>query len=87
MRGVRPAVVLTIVLISGLFVPVAMASSDCLMMSAMCEGPCGALVAVSAPTAPRTVLLVSDAPSAEAPAVPESEAFVLEPPPEPPLPL
>ena len=55
----RLAVVVMVVLVWGLFVPVAMASSDCM---AMCDGPCGASAhIVTAPVAPPVIALVTPA--------------------------
>ena len=57
MDRVRLAVVIVTVLVWGLFVPVAMASSGCM---AMCDGPCGASAQiVAAPVAPPVIALVT----------------------------
>ena len=59
MGHLRLAVVILTVLVWGLFVPVAMASSDCM---AMCDGPCGASAQiVTAPIAPPVIALVTPA--------------------------
>jgi hypothetical protein len=55
----RLAIVAVTILVWGLFVPLAMASSDCM---AMCDGPCGAPAStVSAPAAPSVIALVTPA--------------------------
>jgi hypothetical protein len=57
MSYARLAVAVVVIFVWGLFVPVAMASSDCM---AMCEGPCGVSAnIVSAPTVPPVIALVS----------------------------
>jgi len=59
MGHLRLAVVILTVLVWGLFVPDAMASSDCI---AMCDGPCGASAQiVTAPIAPPVIALVTPA--------------------------
>ena len=59
MGHLRLAIVILTVLVWGLFVPVAMASSDCM---AMCDGPCGASAQiVTAPIAPPVIALVTPA--------------------------
>jgi hypothetical protein len=59
MSYARLAVIAVTILVWGLFVPVAMASSDCM---AMCDGPCGVSAdIVSAPVAPPMIALVTPA--------------------------
>ena len=58
MGYVRLAVVIITVIVWGLFVPVAMASSDCM---AMCDGPCGASAHIVTPVAPPVIALVTPA--------------------------
>jgi hypothetical protein len=59
MGHTRLAVVIVTVIVWGLLVPVAMASSDCM---AMCDGPCGASAdIVTAPIAPPVIALVTPA--------------------------
>ena len=83
MKALRVAVTVVVVLVWGVFVPAAMAADHCAMMNFMCEGPCGASSPASAPTVPVFAGLVSRAPLAPAPAVPEFERTALEPPPKP----
>ena len=59
MGHTRLAVVIVTVIVWGLFVPVAMASSDCM---AMCDGPCGASAHIIAgPVAPPVIALAMPA--------------------------
>lgn len=82
MNGLRAAVVVVVVLLWGLFVPVAMAADHCAAMSGMCEGPCGASSTVAGPTVPAFSGLVSRAPSVPLPAVPQPVPPTLELPPK-----
>ncbi|HEU4367841.1 MAG TPA: hypothetical protein VFV05_06360 [Methylomirabilota bacterium] len=82
MKGVRVAVAVAVVLLWGLFVPMAMAADHCAAMSGMCEGPCGASSTVTAPTVPASIGLVSHALPAPVPAVPQVERPTLELPPK-----
>jgi hypothetical protein len=83
MNGLRAALAVVLVLVWGLFVPVAMAADHCAAMSYMCEGPCGASAPATAPSAPAVVGLVSLVASAPVPAVPQIDRPALEPPPKP----
>jgi Flp pilus assembly protein CpaB len=85
MNGLRIAVTVLVVLVWGLLVPFAMAADHCAAMSSMCEGPCGASSTATPPDAPTYTVLVSGAPVASAPAVPQSEHPALEPPPKSPV--
>lgn len=82
MKGLRAAVVVVVVLLWGVFVPVAMAADHCVAMSGMCEGPCGASCTVVGPTVPAFTGLVSRAPSVPLPAVPQPAPPTLELPPK-----
>jgi hypothetical protein len=84
MKGLRAAVAVVVVVLWGLFVPVAMAADHCAAMNGMCEGPCGASSTVTAPTVPGFTDLVSRAPSAPVPATPQPAQPTLEPPPRSP---
>ena len=84
MNGLRVAVAVLIVILWGLFVPVAMAVDHCAAMSGMCEGPCGASSTVEAPTVPCFSDLVSRAPSTPVPATPQLAHPTLELPPKSP---
>ena len=84
MMGLRAAVVVIVILLWGVFVPVAMAADHCAAMSGMCEGPCGASSTVTGPTVPAFTGLVSRAPSVPLPAVPHPAPPTLELPPKPP---
>jgi hypothetical protein len=79
----RPARVITLALVIlwGLFVPIAMASGLCAMMGVSCEGPCGASLAPSVPTAPTATGLVTSTFLTSQPAAPSLEQAVPEPPP------
>jgi hypothetical protein len=87
MKSLRVAVTVVLILVWGMFVPAAMAADHCAMMNFMCEGPCGASSPASAPTVPAFIGLVSRAPLAAPPAVPEFERAALEPPPKPLVPF
>jgi hypothetical protein len=82
MKGVRVAVTVAVVLLWGLFVPLAMAVDHCAAMSGTCEGPCGASSTVTGPTVPVFTALVSRAPSVPVPAVPKPARPALEQPPK-----
>ena len=82
MKCLRGAVAVVLLLVWGVFVPVAMAADHCAAMGGMCEGPCGASSTVSAPTVLAFTGLVSRAPSMPAPAVPHSDSPALERPPK-----
>lgn len=82
MKGLRIAIVVAVVLLWGVFVPVVMAADHCAAMSGMCEGPCGASSTVAGPTVPAFTGLVSRAPSAPSPAVPQPVPLTLELPPK-----
>ncbi len=84
MKGLRVTAVVVMIALWGLFVPVAMAADHCAAMSGMCEGPCGASSTVAAPTVPAFTDLVSQAPSAPAPASPQPPRSTLELPPRSP---
>jgi hypothetical protein len=83
MNGLRAALVVVLLLVWGLFVPVAMAADHCAAMNYMCEGPCGASAPATAPTVPAVIGLVSLVRSAPAPAVPKIDRPAVEPPPKP----
>ena len=82
MKYLRVAVTVILLLVWGVFVPVAIAADHCAAMGGMCEGPCGASSTVSAPTVPPSTDLVSRAPSMPAAAVPHSDRPALERPPK-----
>ena len=82
MKYLRVAVTVVLLLVWGMFVPVAMAADHCAAMGGMCEGPCGASSTVSAPTVPVSTDVVSRAPSMPAPVVPYCERPALERPPK-----
>ena len=82
MKCLRVAVTVILLLVWGVFVPVAMAADHCAAMGGMCEGPCGASSTASAPTVPAFTGLVSRAPSMAAPAVPQSDRPAIERPPK-----
>jgi len=84
MMGLRAAVVVIVILLWGVFVPVAMAADHCAAMNGMCEGPCGASSTVTGPTVPAFTGLVSRAPSVPLPAVPHLAPPTLELPPKSP---
>jgi len=75
-------VAVLVVLLWGVFVPIAMAADHCAAMSGMCEGPCGASSTVVGPTVPASTGLVSNAPSVSLPAVPQVAPPTLELPPK-----
>ena len=83
MNGLRAALVVVLLLVWGLFVPVAMAADQCAAMNYMCEGPCGASAPATPPTVPAVIGLVSLVRSAPAPAVPQIDRSAVEPPPKP----
>jgi hypothetical protein len=85
MNRLRMAVALLLVLVWGLFVPVAMAADHCAAMNSMCEGPCGASSTATPPAVPTYTVLVSRAPTASAPSLAQSERPTLEPPPKSPI--
>jgi hypothetical protein len=82
MSSFRAALAVVVVLVWGLFVPVAMAADQCAAMNYMCEGPCGASTPATAPTVPALTGLVSLVRSAPAPAVPQIDRSAVEPPPK-----
>jgi len=82
MKGLRMTVAVLVVLLWGVFVPIAMAADHCAAMSGMCEGPCGASSTVAGPTVPASTGLVSNAPSVPLPAVPQVAPPTLELPPK-----
>jgi len=82
MKGLRVAVAVVVVLLWGVFVPMAMAADHCAAMSGMCEGPCGASSTVAGPTVPASAGLVSLAPFMPLPAVPQAAPPTLELPPK-----
>lgn len=82
MNGVRVVLAVVLVLVWGLFVPVAMATDQCAAMNYMCEGPCGASAPATAPTLPVVIGLVSLVRSTPAPAVPQIDRPAVEPPPK-----
>jgi len=82
MRGLRLAVTIVVVLLWGLFVPVAMAADHCAAMGGMCEGPCGASSTVAMPTVPAATDLITRAPSQPVPAIPQPDGTALELPPK-----
>lgn len=82
MNGFRAVLVVVLVLVWGLFVPVAMAADHCAAMNYMCEGPCGASAPAAAPTVPAIIGLVSLVRSAPAPALPQIDRPAVEPPPK-----
>ena len=82
MKCLRDALTVVLLLVWGMFVPVAMAADHCAAMGGMCEGPCGASSTVSAPTVPASTDVVSRAPSMAAPAVPHSDRPAIERPPK-----
>jgi hypothetical protein len=82
MKGLRVAVAVVVLLLWGVFVPVAMAVDHCAAMGGLCEGPCGASSTVETPSVPTAHRLVSDAPVVPAPAVPQPDLSTLELPPK-----
>lgn len=82
MSTLRAALAVALVLVWGVFVPVAMAADHCAAMNYMCEGPCGASAPATPPTVPAIIGLVSLVRSAPAPAVPQIERPAVEPPPK-----
>jgi hypothetical protein len=82
MRGARIVITIVVLLLWGLFVPVAMAADHCAAMSGMCEGPCGASSTATAPTVPAPAGLVGRASSMALPAVPQLAPPPLELPPK-----
>jgi len=82
MKGFRAALAVVLVLVWGLFVPVAMAADHCAAMNYMCEGPCGASAPATPPTVPAVIGLVSLVRAAPAPAVPQIDRPAVEPPPK-----
>jgi hypothetical protein len=78
----RAAVVLMLVLVWGVFVPMAMAADHCAAMGGMCEGPCAASVTVTPPVVPAATYLVRRAPVESAPPILQLELSCLEPPPK-----
>jgi hypothetical protein len=82
MNGLRAAIGVALILVWGLFVPVAMAADHCAAMNHMCEGPCGASASATAPTVPAVIGLVSLVGSTLVPAVPQIDRPAQEPPPK-----
>jgi hypothetical protein len=82
MKGLRVAVTVVVILLWGLFVPLALASNACPMMSSMCEGPCGALQVASAPVAAGAIEQVTAASPTPIPVVLTVAPAVLDPPPK-----
>jgi hypothetical protein len=82
MNGFRAVLAVVLILVWGLFVPVAMAADHCAAMNYMCEGPCGASTPATAPTVATATGLVSLVRSAPAPAVPQIDRPAVEPPPK-----
>ena len=82
MKRLRIAVTVAIVLLWGLFVPVAMAVDHCAAMGGMCEGPCGASSTVTAPSVPAFAHVVCLAASPPSPAAPQPDQPTLELPPK-----
>ena len=82
MKGLRATVAVVVVLLWGIFVPMAMAADHCAAMSGMCEGPCGASSTVAGPTVPASTGLVSRAPSMPLPAALQTAPPTLELPPK-----
>ena len=80
-RGKGAVVAVATVLVWGLLMPMAMAAGFCTMMGALCEGPCGATLATSGPTAASPTDVVGRASPTPAPIAPAFERAVLEPPP------
>lgn len=71
-----------LILVWGLFVPVAMAADHCAAMNYLCEGPCGASAPASAPTLPAMIGFVSLVRVVPAPVVPQIDRPAVEPPPK-----
>jgi hypothetical protein len=82
MNGLRAALVVVLIVIWGLFVPMAMAADHCAAMNYMCEGPCGASAPATAPTAPAIIGMVSLVGSTPVPAMPQIDRPAPEPPPK-----
>ena len=81
--GHARVITLPLVLLLVVFMPIAMATGLCAMMGASCEGPCGASLTTSAPTAPTATGIVTRTFVASSPAAPTFEQAVPEPPPRP----
>ena len=82
MKCLRVAVTVVLLLVWGVVVPAAMAADHCAAMSGMCEGPCGASATVTPPAVSAATDVVSRAPAAPAPTLPQLERSTLEPPPK-----
>jgi hypothetical protein len=82
MKHGRVLVAIIVVVVWGLFVPFAMASSHCPTMSAMCEGPCGASWVASIPVVSESLDLVAPVYLAPLAAAPSIQPPVLELPPK-----
>ena len=80
-HGNGAVVAIATVLLWGFVMPMAMAAGLCTMMGALCEGPCGATLAASGPTAPVAIDLIGPASTAPVPTAPAFERAVPEPPP------
>lgn len=78
----RAAVVVMLLLVWGVFVPMAMAADHCAAMGGMCEGPCAASATVTPPAVPTAIYLLSRAPAEPAPPILQLELSCLEPPPK-----
>jgi hypothetical protein len=83
MNGLRATLAVVLLLVWGLFVPVAMAADHCAAMNYMCEGPCGASAPATPPTVPAIIGVVSLVRSAPVPAEPQIDRPAVEPPPKP----
>lgn len=83
MKHCRAAVAVLAVLVWVLSAPLAMASDNCMAMSAMCEGPCGAssCVVSTPPTHGASELTIAAHPLVTS-HVPDAPAVVLELPPK-----
>jgi hypothetical protein len=80
MSRARCSIAVVVVLVWGLFVPVAMASSGCLLM---CDDPCGLMpVVASAPVTPAVIASVTAAHTDVVASVPTVRPSGLEPPPK-----
>jgi hypothetical protein len=84
MRRSRTLLAVLLACVWALAAPLAMASNNCMVMGALCEGPCGASSSVvSGPVSVASVQLLTTAEPLPAEHVPQVALKVSDPPPKP----